>query len=55
MGCVWELIKKSYVGRLEILDSLGLFSTKEKALKSKHYLEKYNPNEIYDILYRRID
>lgn len=55
MSCVWELIKRVYIGRLEIPESLGLFSTKEKAIESKEYLEKYNPNEIYDVLYRRVD
>lgn len=55
MNCVWELIKKVYIGRSSIPESLGLFSTKEKANESKEYLEKYNPNEIYDVLYRRVD
>ncbi|WP_312286866.1 hypothetical protein [Terrisporobacter sp.] len=55
MNNVYELIKRVYIGGLEIYDSLGLFTTKEKANESKEYLEKYNPNEIYDILYRRVD
>lgn len=55
VDCVWELIKRVYTRGLEIPESLGLFSTKEKAMESKEYLEKYNPNDIYDILYRRVD
>lgn len=54
MGCVYELIKRVYIGRSPIPESLGLFSTKEKAIESKEYLEKYNPNEIYDVLYRSV-
>lgn len=55
MDCVWELIKKVYIGKSSIPESLGLFSTKEKAIESKEYLEKYNPNEKYEVLYRRVD
>lgn len=55
MDCVYELIRRVYVGRSSIPESLGLFSTKEKAMESKEYLEKYNPNEIYDVLYRKVN
>lgn len=55
MENVYELIKKVYVGGYPISDSQGLFLKKEKTYETKAYLEKYNPNEKYEVLYRRVD
>lgn len=55
MDCVYELVKCNYIKGLEINDSLSLFLNKEKATETKKYLEKYNPNEIYKIVYRRVE
>lgn len=55
MDCVWELIKNCHMGGLEINNSEGLFSTEEKAIATKEYLEIYNPDVRYVILYRRVN
>lgn len=55
MNHVYELIRIAYIRGLKFTESEGLFYTEEKAIELKECLKKYNPNNTYTILYRRID
>ena len=55
MDYVYELIKNINVRGVIFTESVDLFSKKEKAIEAKENLEKYNPNETYDIFYRRVN
>lgn len=54
MDYVYELTAKVETRNDVFIESEGLFSTEERAIEIKQYLEKCNPNKKYDIIVRRV-